>query len=113
TSDSNGQWSVVLPKQQAQNKGRELRVSSMEEQIVFKDVVIGDLWLLIGQSNMAFELKGGKYFDQQKNNLHQPLLRFYNPTFAGKYIFNRHFKDSVLTRLTTELFYSDTDWEVS
>src|SRR5699024_10669175 len=71
------------------------------------------LWLLVGQSNMAFELKGGKYFDQQKNNLHHPLLRFYNPTFAGKYIFNRHFKDSVLTRLTPELFYSDTDWQVS
>lgn len=113
TADSNGHWSIVLPKQKAQGNGTALKVVSKEEQITFKDVLIGDVWLLIGQSNMAFELKSGMYYEEEKNKLHHPLLRFYNPTFAGKYIFNRHFKDSVLNRLTPELFYSDVDWQVS
>lgn len=113
TTDTNGYWSVVLPKQKAQSKGVSLVVASKEEQITYDDILIGDIWLLIGQSNMEFELKGDMYYEEEKKKLHQPLLRFYNPTFGGKYIFNRQFKDSVLNLLTPEHFYSAVDWQVS
>jgi len=113
TADSNGHWSLVLPGQKAQNTGTALVVSSDEEQIRLEDVLVGDVWLLIGQSNMEFELQGEAHYGQEKKELHHPLLRFYNPSFAGKYIYNRHYKDSVLNRLTPELYYSAVNWHVS
>lgn len=113
SADSNGHWSLVLPSQKAQNTPASLVIRTEKEQIELKDVLVGDVWLLIGQSNMEFELQKESHYEQEKNKLQQPLLRFYNPSFAGKYIYNRHFKDSVLNRLTPELFYSDVDWQVS
>lgn len=113
TSDSNGHWSVVLPSQKAQSTATSLVISTAEEKIELKDVLIGDVWLLLGQSNMEFELQKESHYQQEKSKLEEPLLRFYNPSFAGKYIYNRHFKDSVLHLLTPELFYSAVDWQVS
>lgn len=113
TADGNGRWSLLLPAQKAQHNSQSLVIRSSDQQLTFEDIVVGDIWLLIGQSNMEFELQAEAHYQMEKNNLDHPLLRFYNPSFAGKYIFNRHFKDSVLNRLTPELFYTAVDWKVS
>lgn len=113
TADSNGKWILQMPAQKAQNTGAPLIIRSKQQQITFENVVIGDVWLLIGQSNMEFALEQEAHFQSEKNSLFNPLLRFYNPSFAGKYVYNRHFKDSLLTRLTPELFYSNVQWQLS
>ena len=47
TADANGHWQVVLPQQKAGGP-YELRVESLE----LRDILIGDVWLCSGQSNI-------------------------------------------------------------
>lgn len=58
-----GEWSVKLKPLDASFEGRQLKISSGSSQIVLNDVVVGDVWLCSGQSNMQFNLasaEGGK-----------------------------------------------------
>ena len=57
TADANGRWQVTLPKQKAGGP-YELQVASRSQQgeagepIVLSNVLVGDVWLLSGQSNI-------------------------------------------------------------
>ena len=54
-----GTWFAELPPQEAGGPYR-LVVTSGEESIAFEDVMIGEVWLAGGQSNMEFELQNCK-----------------------------------------------------
>lgn len=47
-----GEWLVKLAPMPASDKGRELTVSSGSERLVFEDILVGEVWLAAGQSNM-------------------------------------------------------------
>lgn len=51
---ADGTWSVTLPAQSASAEGARLTVVGGDDGIVFEDVVVGDLWLCAGQSNMEW-----------------------------------------------------------
>lgn len=51
-ADAKGYWKAVLQPLEASREGRELVVSSGSDQISLKDVVVGEVWLVAGQSNM-------------------------------------------------------------
>src|SRR5688500_7665855 len=55
-TDSSGKWKVSLDPETAGGPF-ELAVSSSKEKIIIKDVLIGDVWICSGQSNMAFNMK--------------------------------------------------------
>ncbi|MEW2923119.1 sialate O-acetylesterase [Muricauda sp. ANG21] len=55
-SDENGKWSLRLSTPDA--GGPYKVIISGSDEIVFKDVLIGEVWLCSGQSNMAMPLKG-------------------------------------------------------
>lgn len=58
-----GRWEVLLEPMSACAEGRELTVTQGTENIVLQDVVVGEVWLACGQSNMEFRLRqsvGGK-----------------------------------------------------
>jgi sialate O-acetylesterase len=55
TVGSNGQWSVKLPAMPANKTPQILKVNTLE----FKNVLVGDVWILNGQSNMRFNLDLG------------------------------------------------------
>jgi sialate O-acetylesterase len=76
-TDSYGNWKVVFP---ASKHGGPFILSVKTEaiQLSVKDILIGDVWLCSGQSNMDFKLKsaaGGKA--KVKKNGQNPLLRLY------------------------------------
>ena len=52
-----GRWKVVLPAQQATFEGRTLTVKAGKEQIVLNDVVVGEVWVAAGQSNMEYTMR--------------------------------------------------------
>jgi len=57
--DGEGNWAVLLPELSASERGRELRLFDGEAQVAaVKDVVVGDVWLAAGQSNMQFPVRG-------------------------------------------------------
>lgn len=56
-ADRRGRWCVELAPMKPSRKSRELTVSTGKERIRFKNIVVGEVWLCAGQSNMLFELK--------------------------------------------------------
>lgn len=55
-----GTWLVVLDPMAASFEGRELRVRSGGKALVVKDVLVGEVWLCSGQSNMVFKLRNSR-----------------------------------------------------
>lgn len=53
-----GKWMIQLDPLKATYKQQKLRVVSGEEVITFNDVVIGEVWICSGQSNMQMQLNG-------------------------------------------------------
>lgn len=103
-------WSFSLDKRNASDKPVFLLVSSGPNRLTIKNILIGDVWLCIGQSNMEFPMNKELHFDKELNNCNQPLIRFYNPAFAGKFAFGEPFPDSVALRLNSDDFYKG-QWE--
>lgn len=56
TADAQGNWSVELPAMEADSEGQTLVVEAGEERIAIDNVLLGDIWLCGGQSNMEFDL---------------------------------------------------------
>lgn len=110
---SDSSWSVYLPAQLANAVSHTLQIASGKQMLQFNNILIGDVWLCIGQSNMEWPMQREMHFNEAMATAQQPLLRFYNPTYAGKNIFNQYFSDSVLRNLSPENFFAKTDWQVS
>jgi sialate O-acetylesterase len=51
-----GQWRVVLDSMVASAKPREMTVTSGSAEFKFDDVLVGEVWVCSGQSNMQFKL---------------------------------------------------------
>lgn len=79
-----GQWCVALPALLAGGP-YEIVIECDKEQIMFQDVYIGEVWIASGQSNMELPLRDENSVAQQKNCIHQPLLRFYKVYQTGVY----------------------------
>ncbi|MEN8126074.1 MAG: sialate O-acetylesterase [Bacteroidota bacterium] len=86
TADSKGNWKIVLPAQEI-GIPFELKISLKDKSIIFKDILIGEVWFASGQSNMHLDLNrtlNGKEVAAKANN---PNIRIYNmkPTYpTGK-----------------------------
>jgi sialate O-acetylesterase len=51
-----GEWSVYLNSMRANTQPNDMRVSGRASSVRFTDVLVGDVWILGGQSNMEFDL---------------------------------------------------------
>ncbi len=70
-----GRWEVVFEPQAANAEGQRLSVSSGEQIIELDEILIGDVWVMNGQSNMAFALKAVYEGPFEASMAHLPLLR--------------------------------------
>ena len=74
-TSENGRWCAYLPELDA-HEDCTLRVECEGEVREFKNIAIGDVWLLGGQSNMEFELQNCTTGKQHLEN-DNPNVRFY------------------------------------
>lgn len=63
-ADTDGRWQVVLPSQKATFGGKTLTVKAGKEHIVLHDIVVGEVWVAAGQSNMEYTMKLYKTFQK-------------------------------------------------
>jgi sialate O-acetylesterase len=70
-----GRWAVTFPAQPADTVGRTLTVTSGGDTIDRNDILMGDVWVMNGQSNMAFGLGKTYGADLETATAHLPLLR--------------------------------------
>ena len=56
-TDDDGKWSLNLGPLTANARGRDLVILSEDQKVTLRDVLVGDIWILGGQSNMEASLK--------------------------------------------------------
>lgn len=49
-------WSLIFKKQKANSVPQSIQITSGEDNITLSNILIGDLWLCIGQSNMEWPM---------------------------------------------------------
>jgi len=76
----NGKWMLHLPKFKAGGPYKLVvfQTGKPELKIVFDDVLIGDVWLASGQSNMEFQVKQAKDAAKEIIQANYPNIRFFN-----------------------------------
>lgn len=82
TADANGKWMVKLPKLKA-GEGLTLVVKG-KNKLSVNDVLVGEVWICSGQSNMGMTVNRSKDFDQEKAAAKFPQLRMFTVERAAK-----------------------------
>lgn len=76
SADKMGAWSVTLPKFEKSFKPTKLEIRAGDEQITITDVLIGEVWICGGQSNMAWTLQGSRDGDLEIASANTTHIRF-------------------------------------
>jgi len=74
TGDATGHWLVRLGPFEASTTPRELTVKAPSGTVVLKDVLVGDVWICGGQSNMGRDVRRSWRPDDQR--MDYPHIRF-------------------------------------
>lgn len=77
TANEKGEWQVSLDKLPASSKPIELQVADGATTLSVKDILVGDVWLCSGQSNMAMNLGGCANIAGELAKASRPELRFF------------------------------------
>ena len=81
TADADGKWMLKLDALTASAEPRSLVVTGKDgHKIEVKDVLVGEVWLGSGQSNMAMTVQSANHFPTVKARAKQPLIRHYRET---------------------------------
>lgn len=76
-SDPEGAWEIKLPAMKAGGPYNLKIVDENKNTITFENVLIGDVWLCAGQSNMNFILAADKNGKSEIESLNNPNIREY------------------------------------
>jgi sialate O-acetylesterase len=76
-ADQNGDWKIVLKSLKGNAKGSQLVVEAAGSKRVIKDVLVGEVWLASGQSNMEWRVSGSANAKEEVAKANDPLLRVF------------------------------------
>jgi sialate O-acetylesterase len=78
TYAKHGKWIVYLQPMKAVSVGQSMTIKGAENEIIIQNILIGEVWLCAGQSNMEwalFKTNGGEAAIANSSN---PMLRIFN-----------------------------------
>lgn len=106
TADKDGRWRVDLKPLIPSTEPTTLTVRGAKNEIVIRDILVGDVWLASGQSNMQYSLKGTHDAADALAKANRPLLRLCSVGNKAslKPMDDRELKWSVCTRETARSF---------
>lgn len=81
-ADASGKWQLKLDPLAASAESRALTVHSEkpERELEVSDVLVGEVWLGSGQSNMAMRVSGARGFKNEQATADLPQIRTFNET---------------------------------
>lgn len=83
-ADASGKWLLRLDPLTASAESRKLTATGKDgRKAEISDVLVGDVWLGSGQSNMAMTVNRAKDFEQEKAAATFPLIRHFKEESAG------------------------------
>ena len=110
-ADELGKWSVRLNSRQSSSKPIEMTISTGSEKNIFKDILIGEVWLCAGQSNMEWTLAQSAGVAEELASTENPNLRLLNLAGGARGSSGSYAMEH-LSRLTPETFCEGV-WKVS
>ena len=78
TAGVDGLWSVKLAPMEVSGQGRSMTVKTQGESKTFDDVLVGEVWLCSGQSNMSLRLPKSNDGGKEVANANDKELRFFS-----------------------------------
>ena len=75
-SNSKGQWSIKIGPLMASSEPRAMTIKSGDSEIRVVDILVGEVWVCGGQSNMAWTLRGSTDADIEISSANFPEIRF-------------------------------------
>lgn len=75
-ADNEGKWSIRIPTPTASFDTYSINVSDKKSSLAFKNILIGEVWLCSGQSNMEMPMKGFK--NQPVTGSNEAIMRSKN-----------------------------------
>ena len=108
-TDINGHWKIHLAELKAGGP-HELKIETKDEKIIIRDVMVGEVWLCSGQSNMEFPMK--KSIDDAGNpakgkNLPIRLFRMSKLHNMGGAPFTKELKE----KMDSGIFFHQPFWQ--
>lgn len=76
TADSNGNWKAIITTPKTDGKSHFMSISDGKK-LMLNNLILGELWLCSGQSNMEMPMKGFK--NQPVENSNMDILKSTNP----------------------------------
>lgn len=73
-----GKWFVEFKPRKAEGKTLELSVVSGDEKIELKDILLGEVWICSGQSNMEWRVKQSMNGKEEIAAANHPMIRMFN-----------------------------------
>src|SRR5260370_20959298 len=74
-ADSDGRWRVIVPAMRA--GGPVTLIVQGKKTIIFRDVMLGEVWVASGQSNMTYALSGATGGEKEILRANYPGIRFF------------------------------------
>ncbi|QHI69709.1 sialate O-acetylesterase [Tichowtungia aerotolerans] len=82
-ADSSGQWRLLLDPLAANSQSDELAATSADGKQTCADVLVGDVWLCAGQSNMATLMKTYSTLSDETETMKNPQVRLFKTKQGG------------------------------
>ena len=106
-----GSWKVMFTPMMADGEKYTIAVECGKEKIKFKNVVIGEVWLCSGQSNMAFMVKESSHKTQSLANVKGKDIRLYDMK-PRVFTDNIEWDSTSLAALNCHDYYVPTAWQL-
>ncbi|WP_019991233.1 sialate O-acetylesterase [Rudanella lutea] len=105
-------WSVTLPARRASAAPLKLLVQTDSARLELDDLLVGDVWVCAGQSNMAFPVLAERHAAQTLREAPNPLLRLYD-RIPGAFRYNEPFKAHEAPYLEPARYFRPGQWQVA
>lgn len=81
-ADADGRWKVELARLVAEAGPREMTIEGASDRLLLKDVVVGEVWLCAGQSNMGLEVRKVIDAEAEIAAANDPLIRGFTAVYT-------------------------------
>ncbi len=81
-ADADGKWTVSLEPMKADASPRALTITGAGSSVVFEDVLVGEVWLCSGQSNMGLEVRKCLNASNEVAAATNPVIRGFTVQYA-------------------------------
>ncbi|QQL45022.1 GDSL-type esterase/lipase family protein [Sulfuriroseicoccus oceanibius] len=111
-ADQDGKWRVALEPMPAAAQGGELKVVGSSGELVLQDVLVGDVWVATGQSNMRWRLKdctGGREAAAAADDTAIRVLNYEGTLHPG----GQKYSVDFLKKMTIETYYQAPGWQAA